>query len=99
MVRERTWNDLGRAVSEGPSSARGNGAPPDETHSLSRLRTYEACPQQYEYAHVYGLEEETSAYQRFHRCVYRTLAWMETEAKEKGANPGLRESLQQLGEA
>lgn len=99
LLWERTWDAEERVPSGNSPNARSNDEPSDEPHPLSRLRTYEACPQQYEYAHVYGLVEETSAYQRFYRCVYRTLAWMETEARDKGANPGLRASLQELGEA
>jgi ATP-dependent exoDNAse (exonuclease V) beta subunit len=98
LIRERMWDTETRAPSEGSSVARSTDEPSEEAYPLSRLRTYEICPQQYEYAHVYELVEETSAYQRFHRCVYRVLAWMEVEAQEKNTNPTLREALEQLGE-
>ncbi len=99
LVREQTWDAGAKPTSEGESPARGSGAPAGGAYPLSTLRTYDVCPQQYEYGHVYGLVEETSAYQQFHRCVYRALAWMEVEARERGTNPGMREALAKLHEA
>lgn len=64
--------------------------PPQERYDERELATYLRCPARYKYEVLDGLRggRDGSAYLGFHRCVYRTLAWLETErAAGRPANP------------
>jgi len=57
---------------------------PRDSYSERELDVYLRCPARYDYEITDGLRGggDASAYLRFHRCVYRTLGWLETQATE-----------------
>jgi superfamily I DNA/RNA helicase len=57
---------------------------PRESYSQRELELYLRCPGRYDYEFQSGLQggSGASAYLRFHRCVYRTLEWLEERATE-----------------
>lgn len=61
--------------------------PPRDRYDERELALYKRCPARYRYEVIDGLRGsgDTSAYVRFHRCVYRTVGWME-EQKTCGAS-------------
>jgi hypothetical protein len=63
--------------------------PPQDTYQERDLDLYTQCPARYRYEVLEGLRggRDQSAYLRFHRCVYETVAWLEVErAAEKPAS-------------
>ncbi|MBV8686878.1 MAG: UvrD-helicase domain-containing protein [Alphaproteobacteria bacterium] len=57
---------------------------PRDSYSERELDIYLRCPARYDYEVIHGLRGggDASAYLRFHRCVYRTLGWLEARATE-----------------
>jgi superfamily I DNA/RNA helicase len=57
---------------------------PRDTYEERELDLYLRCPARYHYEKFDGLHgaRDASAYLRFHRCVHRTLGWLETQAAE-----------------
>jgi hypothetical protein len=63
------------------------------------LETYMRCPARYRFTVVEGLRggRDDSAYISFHRCVYQTVRWLETE-REAGKTVGIEDGLRRLSE-
>lgn len=57
---------------------------PRESYEERELDLYLRCPARYHYEKLDGLygARDASAYLRFHRCVHRTLGWLEAQAAE-----------------
>lgn len=57
---------------------------PRESYEERELDLYLRCPARYHYEKLDGLygARDASAYLRFHRCVHRTLGWLEGQAAE-----------------
>ncbi|WP_269514476.1 ATP-dependent helicase [Brevundimonas subvibrioides] len=55
-----------------------------DSYAERELDIYLRCPARYQYEVVDGLRggREASPYLRFHRCVYRTMAWLEQQARD-----------------
>ena len=73
-------------------------APAPQTHYEERaLAAYMICPAKYAYQHRDNLvgKYDDAAYPRFHRCVFRTIGWLETE-REQGRLPDRAAALGQL---
>ncbi len=71
--------------------------PSRERYDERELAVYLRCPARYKYEVVDGLRggRDGSAYLGFHRCVYRTLAWLEAE-REAGRPADRATALAQL---
>ncbi len=67
------------------------------TYEERELSLYMRCPARYRYEVIDGLRgaSDESAYLGFHRCVYRTIGWLERRRKE-GAPATQAEALVQL---
>lgn len=84
---------LAALASLAPARQRGDGpAPPQRAHALDppaarqryeerELSLHIQCPARYRFERLYNLRGPTddSPYVRFHRCVYRTIGWIEAE--------------------
>jgi DNA helicase II / ATP-dependent DNA helicase PcrA len=66
-------------------------------HPERELNVYDQCPARYRYEILEGLRggQALSAYVRFHRCVYKTLGWLEAE-RQKGSPADTVAALAQL---
>jgi DNA helicase II / ATP-dependent DNA helicase PcrA len=58
--------------------------PPKESYEERELDVYLRCPARYQYEILDGLRggRDSSAYLLFHRCVHRTMAWLEHQARD-----------------
>ena len=58
--------------------------PPKDIYEERELDVYLRCPARYRYEVLDGLRggRDSSAYLRFHRCVHRTMGWLEQQAEE-----------------
>jgi DNA helicase-2/ATP-dependent DNA helicase PcrA len=72
---------------------------PKEAYSERELEIYTQCPARYRNEYIDGLRggRDESAYLRFHRCVYKTIGWLEAE-RGKGSSPSVSEALAYLAE-
>lgn len=70
-----------------------------ETYTERELEIYTQCPARYRNEYIDGLRggRDESAYLRFHRCVYKTVAWLEAE-REKGHAVSVTDALAHLSE-
>lgn len=70
---------------------------PQERYLERDLETYMRCPARYRFTVVEGLRggRDDSAYISFHRCVYDTVRWLETE-REAGNSIGMADALGHL---
>jgi superfamily I DNA/RNA helicase len=68
-----------------------------DSYDERELSAYMQCPASYNYEFVDGLRggRDNSAYIRFHRCVYRTIGWLEAE-HSAGRRPDVTAALAQL---
>lgn len=59
-------------------------SPVREAYEERELDIYLRCPARYRYEVVDGLRgaRDSSAYLRFHRCVHRTMGWLEQQAQD-----------------
>lgn len=70
---------------------------PKATYDERELAVYMKCPALYRYEITDGLQggRDASNYLKFHRCVYRTLSWLENQMR--GASPATAEqAIQEL---
>jgi superfamily I DNA/RNA helicase len=70
---------------------------PRDRYDERELDVYLRCPARYRYEVLDGLRggRDSSAYLRFHRCVHRTMGWLEQQAQDgHPASPSL--ALQEL---
>lgn len=69
------------------------------TYTDGELDTYIRCPARYRYEQLMGLRggAEGAAFLDFHRCVRRTLSWIQ-ERRSKGTSTSAAEALARLGE-
>ncbi|HET9495138.1 MAG TPA: UvrD-helicase domain-containing protein, partial [Chloroflexia bacterium] len=74
-------------------------APDSQWFTLRTLELYMQCPRRYLYEYALRLqaEPEAAAYARFHRAVYRTLAWARQE-RDAGRAVTLESARQRLSE-
>ena len=74
-------------------------SPPEgkEAYTERELEIYTQCPARYRNEYIYGLRggRDESAYIRFHRCVYKTIGWLEAE-RASGNVKSVAEGLAQL---
>lgn len=70
---------------------------PQERYLERDLEIYMRCPARYRFTVLEGLRggRDDSAYISFHRCVYDTVRWLETE-REAGKSIGLADALGRL---
>lgn len=70
---------------------------PRTSYSASELETYMRCPARYRYEQLMGLRAGTdgAAFLDFHRCVRRTIAWIQ-QRRAEGAATSQAEALAQL---
>lgn len=70
---------------------------PSDRYDERELDVYLRCPARYRYEVLDGLRggRDSSAYLRFHRCVHRTMGWLEQQA-EKGQPASPDQALQEL---
>jgi len=68
-----------------------------EVYTERELSIYMQCPARYRYESVDGLRgtHDDSAYIQFHRCVYRTVSWLEQQ-RQSGAPADMAAGLAQL---
>jgi superfamily I DNA/RNA helicase len=71
----------------------------EERYLERDLETYMRCPARYRFTVIEGLRggRDDSAYISFHRCVYETVRWLETE-HEGGKTVGMEDGLSRLSE-
>jgi hypothetical protein len=63
-----------------------------DAYTERELEIYTQCPARYRNEYIDGLRggRDESAYLRFHRCVYKTVGWLEAERMQvafDGSNP------------
>jgi hypothetical protein len=97
-----TWHrvDTGLPGEPAPSPMRLPAhAPEGSWFKLLTVELYMQCPRRYFYEYALHLraEPEAAAYARFHRSVYRTLAWARQE-RDAGRELTLESTLQRLSE-
>ena len=70
---------------------------PRQRYEERELSLYIQCPARYRHEAIYGLRAATddSPYIRFHRCVYRTIGWLEAQRSE-GQPANLADARAQL---
>lgn len=68
-----------------------------DAYTERELEIYTQCPARYRYEYVDGLRggRDESAYIRFHRCVYKTVGWLEAE-RANGNAKTVAEALARL---
>lgn len=71
--------------------------PPRTSYNERELSLYNQCPASYRYEFIDGLRggRDSSAYIQFHRCVYRTIGWLEAE-RAGGRTPDIAAARAQL---
>jgi len=91
----KTKHDQPAVLPEAPAALRPQTA--REFYEERELDLYLRCPARYHYERLDGLygARDASAYLRFHRCVYRTLGWLEARA-EKGSRASQAEAQAEL---
>jgi DNA helicase-2/ATP-dependent DNA helicase PcrA len=72
-------------------------AEPKDAYTERELEIYTQCPARYRNEYIDGLRggRDESAYIRFHRCVYKTIGWLEAE-RANGNVKTVAEALAQL---
>jgi superfamily I DNA/RNA helicase len=72
---------------------------PKEFYTERELEIYTQCPARYRNEYLDGLRggRDESSYLRFHRCVYKTVGWLEAEP-EKGNVVSVADALAHLAE-
>lgn len=70
-----------------------------EAYTERELEIYTQCPARYRNEYIDGLRggRDESSYLRFHRCVYKTVGWLEAE-REKGNVVSVADALTHLAE-
>jgi DNA helicase-2/ATP-dependent DNA helicase PcrA len=96
LVTHATFAGSGKSYV--PERAR-SAVEPKETYTERELEIYTQCPARYRNEYIDGLRggRDESACLRFHRCVYKTVGWLEAE-REKGNAIGVADALAHLSE-
>lgn len=74
---------------------RQSGLPMDNAVPFHMLKTYDRCPQRFQYEHAYRLQDPERGYRSFRRAIYATLRWI-AEGARAGQVPGLPETTEHL---
>lgn len=72
---------------------------PKDVYTERELEIYTQCPARYRNEYLFGLRggRDESAYLRFHRCVYKTVGWLE-EQRASGISKSVAEAVAKLSQ-
>lgn len=94
LVTPSTFAGSGKTYAAARALTPGGGK---DAYTERELEIYTQCPERYRNEYIDGLRggRDESAYLRFHRCVYRTVGWLEAE-RAGGRTKMVPEALAQL---